>query len=451
MIPAFDLENVRSTLFASYAELTNSPDIRQSLRPRAEGVTVRGAAGLPTDSYAPPIAETPTVPPDAEAQTVPPAPAVPSGTAAPGAGLALLHRLGQGGMGEVWAARQLSLDRVVAVKSIRAEGDPSPAQVDAFVVEAIVTADLEHPNIVPIHAREVDEQGRPLIVMKLVQGVTWRDLLHPSKTSDPKRREELQRRAAGMGRDDHIDFLLRVADAIRFAHSRGVLHRDLKPENVMVGAFGEVIVMDWGLALDVRTQPNAPGKAPPRTTVAGPAGTPCYMAPEQANAPNSVLDERTDQYLLGAILYEILTGTPPHLGPSVIDVVMAAAAGDVTRPSERAPDRPIPEALARVAMKALAGDPAERFADVAGFQAALREFLGGESKRREARTHFDRARELLNGPDSAGASTQEYALSRRRSACCSGRSACGRKMPKSPRPCCKPSSDLSSGRSRAAI
>ena len=176
----------------------------------------------------------------------------------------------------------------------------------------------------------------------------------------------------------------------------------------MVGAFGEVIVMDWGLALDASDRPGPPGKAPPRSTVAGPAGTPCYMAPEQANAPNSVLDERTDQYLLGAILYEILTGTPPHRGQTVLDMVLAAAVGEVQSPAERAPHRPVPEALARVAMKALANNPADRFLDVAAFQAALRDFLGGEQKRREAREHFDRARELLSGTSVGGASA-EYA------------------------------------------
>ena len=173
MKPLPNLERVRQTLLALHPDLLDSPEVRQSLRPSQDGVIPLPPALGPTEDYVRPEAS--TVPPAAaeEASTVPPAPTPMNGSAPADASsdLALLHLLGQGGMGEVWAARQVSLDRIVAVKRIRTKGDPTPAQVGAFVAEAIVTADLEHPNIVPIHARATDEQGRPLIAMKLVQAL----------------------------------------------------------------------------------------------------------------------------------------------------------------------------------------------------------------------------------------------------------------------------------------
>jgi tetratricopeptide (TPR) repeat protein/tRNA A-37 threonylcarbamoyl transferase component Bud32 len=292
-------------------------------------------------------------------------PAPGSGAAAPARpGVTILSELGRGGMGVVYRAREDALDREVALKALL---DPSGAL--RFAAEAKITARLEHPGIPPIYAFDRDEEGRPRLAMRLVRGVEWKALLEP-------RSEEERARAAGMDLRAHLDILRKVCDAVAYAHSRRIVHRDLKPENIMIGAFGEVLLMDWGIALDLDARDAAARAAGAEGAPARPSGaigTPAYMAPELAEGIDARVGPATDVYLLGAILYELLTGTPPHRGASLLETLVLAREGKVEPPERRAPDRRIDATLAAIAMRALEPDPARRYAGALEMAQALEE------------------------------------------------------------------------------
>ena len=274
----------------------------------------------------------------------------------------LQDEIGRGGMGVVYRATQGSLQRDVAIKTLIPQRRGGDAK-QKFVAEALVTGALDHPNIIPVHELGENHLGEVFLAMKLVRGHSWHDLLHPR--SDAHRqaaRDWPQRR--------HIDVLMSVCNAIAFAHSRGVVHRDLKPANIMVGDFGEIMVMDWGIALDVRDpRPDTP-LAPHKSEVSGPAGTPCYMAPEQAEARNRDIGPWTDVFQLGAILHEVITATPPHAGTQLLDVLQAASRANPPVYGDE-----VPTALQTICRKAMAREPADRFADAAAFLEALRAYL----------------------------------------------------------------------------
>jgi len=250
----------------------------------------------------------------------------------------LMSTLGEGGMGIVLVARQASIDRLVAVKMLKPAGAGDPQARRKFLSEAAVTGDLEHPNIVPIYDLGADETGTLFYSMKRVKGTPWSKVI---------RKKTFQ---------ENIEILMKVADATAFAHSRDVIHRDLKPENVMLGDFGEVLLMDWGLAVLLR-----PGNA-----VAGMAGTPAYMAPEMAFGPSEKIGKASDIYLLGAILWEIITDDPPHGGDNVMACLGAAARNEI-RPTTKTGE------LVAVALRAMATATEARYATVGEFQDAIRE------------------------------------------------------------------------------
>jgi len=208
----------------------------------------------------------------------------------------LLSMLGEGGMGVVYAARQSSIARTVAVKMLKQSNGQTSEQREKFISEAVITGELDHPNIVPIYDLGANDSGALFYSMKRVKGTPWNDAIE------------------GKSLDENLHILLQVADAVAFAHANGVLHRDLKPENVMLGEYGEVLVMDWGLARISPEFPNADSVT--QSDVMG--GTPAYMAPEMATGPIDEITVRSDVYLLGAILYEIMTDRPPHTGKTVM-------------------------------------------------------------------------------------------------------------------------------------
>ena len=170
----------------------------------------------------------------------------------------LMDVLGEGGMGVVYAARQASIDRTVAIKMLKPSMMHDTNLKTKFLTEASVTGDLDHPNIVAVHELGTNQEGSVFYSMRRVVGTPWLDVISKKTLSE------------------NLDYLMRVCDAIAFAHSRGVIHRDLKPENVMLGDFGEVLVMDWGLALSIRDGGKADSIHESDTL----AGTPAYMAPE---------------------------------------------------------------------------------------------------------------------------------------------------------------------------
>ena len=295
---------------------------------------------------------------------------------------ALKHEIARGGMGRIFAAEDPLLGREVAVKvsSVHAEGGDAQ-----FAREAMVLAELAHPNIVPVHAMGVNAQGFPFYSMKLVRGKTLQAVL---KELTAKNAETVAR----YGLERLLLIFRKVCDAVEFAHAKGFLHRDLKPENVMVGEFGEVLVMDWGLA-----QP-LPGKTWPRggrVETSGDEsacieGTPLYMSPEQAQGKR--LDERSDIYALGAVLYSILTQRPPVHGSSLAEVLRKVRDGEVTPLSTRlkasrtevpAPAfvgemrTRIPDALRAVTLKAMAREPARRYQSVSELVLDLESYLNG--------------------------------------------------------------------------
>ncbi|MEO8705651.1 MAG: protein kinase [Kofleriaceae bacterium] len=272
--------------------------------------------------------------------------------------------VGRGGIGRVLEALDQVLDRPVALKELFSENASLRRR---FVREALITARLQHPSIVPIYdAGHLGDQS-PFYAMKLVAGQPLDRSIAEATT--------LAQRLALLPR------VLAVADAMAYAHSKRIIHRDLKPQNVLVGSFGETIVIDWGLAKDlVAGDDEALDAGPYRSsaaehTVAGSMmGTPAYMAPEQA-AQTSV-DERADVYALGAILYHVTSGAPPHEGDTLEEMVRGVIVGDIRPVVEREPDAP--RDLAAIVNKAMALAPADRYSDAGGLAEELRRFLTGQ-------------------------------------------------------------------------
>ena len=257
----------------------------------------------------------------------------------------LIRVLGEGGMGVVYSARQTSIDRDVAVKMLKPGTADNEKQRQKFIAEAVVTGDLDHPNIVPIYDIGRNDGGFLFYSMKKVQGTPWSDVIGEKSQVE------------------NLEILMKSADAIAFAHARGVVHRDLKPENIMLGSFGEVLVMDWGLAL-LLPQFRKRGTLADSTSM---GGTPAYMAPEMATGPLDRITTASDIYLLGAILFEILTGKPPHTGKTAMKCLMAAARNEMI-PTEKTGE------LMDIALKAMATNPADRYRDIKTFQTAIREY-----------------------------------------------------------------------------
>ena len=288
--------------------------------------------------------------------------------------------IGQGGMGIIRRAVQVPLGRDVAVKSVRPERI-APETTLALLREAWVTGGLEHPNVVPVHALGQTGDGSPLLVMKRIEGVAWLDILR-GKGQDPRHSAT----ADPLGRD--LEILLAVCNAVGFAHSRGIAHRDLKPENIMVGTFGEVYVLDWGLAVSVLADGDF--RVPRAADIRGIAGTPSYMAPEMVNTAGwAHIGLPTDVFLLGAILHEVLVGKARHAGRTVLEVLSAARC---VEPFEYPAD--VPAELAAIANKATARDPADRYADAQTFRAALSTFVRHRHSLNIADTACDRLADL---------------------------------------------------------
>jgi WD40 repeat protein/tRNA A-37 threonylcarbamoyl transferase component Bud32 len=301
--------------------------------------------------------DTPTTPP-ATPNPATPGPVLP--------GYELLEEIARGGMGVVYRARQLSLNRVVALKMIRSQALASEAEVRRFQAEAELAAGLDHPNLVPIYevGRHDDQH---FFSMKLIEGAS---LAHFRKDAPADR--TYQRRVARI--------VAVVARAVHHAHQRGLLHRDLKPGNVMLDREGQPHVTDFGLAKHVEgdsglTQPGAI------------VGTPSYMAPEQARATRT-LTTAADVYGLGAILYELLTGRPPFRGPSVLDTLQQVLSQEPVPP--RALDTGISRDLETVTLKCLQKDPPRRYSSAEALAEDLERWLAGEPIRARAAGRLER-------------------------------------------------------------
>jgi serine/threonine protein kinase len=300
----------------------------------------------------------------------------------------LVKEIARGGMGQIYFGEDPQLKRHVAVKvSSVSEAGEDPR----FSKEAEVLAQLAHPNIVPIYNIGVDAQSRPFYSMKLIKGRTLQAVLNLIRDGDATATKEYPRATL-------LTIFRKVCDAMMFAHSKGILHRDLKPENIMVGEYGEVLVMDWGLAkvLGEREEQNSSVSRVNDTgdygmTMEGEViGTPQYMSPEQAMGMVAELDDRSDIYSLGGILYAILTLRPPIDGTTLDEVLTKVkngsissmvtkrgGKGGVTVGVPAAMGAEVPEALQAVTLKAMATDRNKRYASVELFAGDIERYQNG--------------------------------------------------------------------------
>jgi serine/threonine protein kinase len=295
----------------------------------------------------------------------------------PREGYTLTRLHATGGIGRVWLARDPSLGRDVALKELRPERVGSPSVWARFLREAQVTGQLEHPGIVPIYeVGKKSEDDTPFYTMRFVRGRT----LSEAAAGYHARR---QRREAGpLELRELLTAFVGVCQAVAFAHSRGVLHRDLKPQNVVLGDYGEVIVLDWGLAKVVgeAEEGAAPLEVPAvgaEGTVQGQVlGTPAYMPPEQAEGRLDLLDARSDVYGLGAVLYEVLAGVPPFTGSGTEALLRRVVHEPPVPPRAVVPG--VPRSLEGVCLKALAKKPADRYQSAKELAADVQHWLADE-------------------------------------------------------------------------
>lgn len=340
----------------------------------------------------------------------------------------IVDKLGEGAMGIVFSARQTGVNRIVAFKTAKPSYQKNDESRRRFLYEAHITADLDHSNIVPIYELGASEEGLLFYSMKLVSGTEWSRVI---------RKQSLE---------ENIEIFMKVADAMAFAHSKGVIHRDLKPENTMLGKFGEVFVTDWGTAINIEKDSStlaAPSSKGDRyitvkdgsafatmdavaihdgkrileklqikqidegnqnrfffrkklsrnyepspklkvVKVMNLAGTPCYMAPEMAGHDVALLGPRSDIYILGAILFDIVKGHPPHVGDSVTQCLRAALRNEIIQEETDDP-------LLAIAYRAMATHPDDRYQSVGELQDAVREYR----KHAESIKLTERSDELL--------------------------------------------------------
>ena len=345
----------------------------------------------------------------------------------PGSGFYELNDVvATGGMGAVLSAKDNNLQRTVALKVMLNTAKATDDAIFRFVAEAQITGQLEHPNIVPLHEMGVAADGTIFYTMKLIEGITLREVLQKIRAGDAEM-------IARFPLDRLLTVFQKVCDGMAYAHSRSVVHRDLKPDNIMIGAFGEVLILDWGLAKVVvegapeqaeaeegiaETAP-AVGTGGGDETMAGQIkGTPNFMAPEQADGRIRDIDTRTDVYALGAILYNLLTLYPPVSGFSVSEILTKVSSGEIHSPTvynsrdektgtvkftpasapeavsalRHLPDGKIPSALAAIAMKALSLQREDRYPSTDELQLDIAKYTGGYKTSAE---HFNPLTALL--------------------------------------------------------
>jgi serine/threonine protein kinase len=281
------------------------------------------------------------------------------------------HRAG--GLGEVWKAKDEELDRDVALKRIKEEHRRRPDYADlrrSFLREAEITAKLDHPGIVPVHGLVRDAADEPYYAMRFIQGETLDDAIKKYHEEDKKPNRDLGERSLALRQ--LLNRFIAVCNTLAYAHNRGVLHRDLKPLNIMLGDYGETLVLDWGLAkpferTEAERSTGANTLKPTLDDDAGSAtrpgyakGTREYMSPEQAKGAWDEVGARSDIFSLGATLYAILTGRPPYQGRDKFEILRKARQGDFLPPRQVKKD--IPRALEAICQKAMALRPEDRYA-----------------------------------------------------------------------------------------
>ncbi len=277
-----------------------------------------------------------------------------------------LRELGRGAMGVVELAEDRDLQRQVALKTLPPEEALRPGAKERLIREARLGGGMEHPNIVPVHELGMLEDGQPFFTMRRLQGRTLAEILQGYRDGNDTLIDPF-------GRVRLLTVLIQVCMAVEFAHSRGVVHRDVKPGNIMLGDFGEVQLLDWGIARRV-DEPTDQDDGLSLT------GTPGYMAPEQIRLEIDVSPQSADVYALGCILYEILTLQRPIEDPDPEELMVRACNEDPVAPSIRAPERDVPPELDEICLAALTRDPSERTRSARALARQLESFLEGARK-----------------------------------------------------------------------
>lgn len=319
--------------------------------------------------------------PESPAPIVHPDERLPAGVMGRAARYQVVGEIARGGIGAIYKIRDVDLGRDVAMKVLRDHHRKNPTMIQRFVEEAQIAGQLQHPGILPVYELGLHDDRTPYFTMRLVRGQTLAELLH-------------HRPDVSTERQRYLTIFHQVCQTIAFAHAKGVIHRDLKPSNVMVGAFGEVQVVDWGLAKVARpdrtedhTRTDESVVATVRTesegfeSLAGSVmGTPAYMAPEQARGEVARIDERTDVFALGAMLCEVLTGRPPYVGePS--DVLRRAAGGDLVAAHERLDRCGADEELIALVRACLSPEPCDRPHDAGVVAGVVERYLDALERR----------------------------------------------------------------------
>ena len=323
----------------------------------------------------------------------------------------LITVLGTGGMGEVRLCKDRLIGRTVALKVMHDELATQPELRERFLREVRIQGQLEHPAVVPVYDLGVDSKGGILFTMKRIRGKTLDAVLEGLRAGNAELTAKYSRRKL-------LTAFSSVCLAVDFAHQRGVIHRDIKPENIILGDYGEVYVLDWGIAKVTTASDEAPASEAieltqdemPATALGSLLGTPGYMSPEQSVGAIDRLDARTDVYALGAILFEIVAGQTLHdPGLSVQKLLSATIRGVEARPSARGA-RDVPPELDAICVRATAPDPANRYPSARDLHDALDRFLDGdrneELRRDLSKRHSKAAREALAKASSGGEEAQ---------------------------------------------
>jgi serine/threonine protein kinase len=290
----------------------------------------------------------------------------------------------QGALGEVLLAQDEELHRSVALKRIQGQYADDPASRRRFLREAEVTGRLEHPGVVPVYGMGQDGEGRPCYAMRFIQGESLKDAIQRFHAAEKPGRDPGERRLALR---QLLTSFVTVCKTMAYAHSRGVLHRDLKPANIMLGKYGETLVVDWGLARHFQRDETAhslgeeslqprPAGNEGETQLGQTVGTPAYCSPEQASGQWDVVGPASDIFSLGVVLYNLLTNHVPYRGPGVLEIIAQASTGEVIPPRQRHKD--VPRSLEAICLKAMTRQPDQRYGTGLDLAADVEHWLADE-------------------------------------------------------------------------